>query len=183
MTGWENLVTSVLLAFGIAASAAPSMRTKFESSAHFYVLYPSNWVRRNVPPESLLILSSRGGPEAVIIKHGQASISVTAGPAGESLADTIRRYEAESSVLSRRDVAVRPVPRGCGDMQEIVSREPIVPLADAPISVPYVVTTAFFCRMAHRTIVTLLRNYEGDPRQRAYRQTALQVALSIRYLP
>jgi hypothetical protein len=155
----------------------------FKSNAGFSVNYPSSWFRKGISKKDLTILSSRGGAEAIIIKHGQAMISV--GEAVDSsnkiLPSVIDHYTLGTEILSHREIHNREAgTRGCRDLTEIVSKEGAVPPEDVPVRVPYIVNTGYFCELDGRKYVTVLRNFEGDSRQAAYQQIALRVAESLR---
>lgn len=155
----------------------------FKSTAGFSVKYPESWYRKGISKDSLLILSSKGGAEALIIKHGQAMISAmqAEGHAGISVSQIIRFYSQNADIISRQRIQNRNAGRtGCSDLEEIVSKEGAVPPEDIPGTVPYIINTEFFCQINQRTYVTVLRNFQGDRRQVAYQQVALRMAKSIR---
>lgn len=155
----------------------------FKSTAGFSVEYPENWYRKGISKESLLILSSKGGAEATIIKHGQAMISamLAEGHAGTSLSQIIRFYSQNAEIMSRRRIQNRNAGKsGCSDLEETVSKEGAVPPEDVPGTVPYIINTEFFCQINQHTYVTVLRNFQGDSRQVTYQQVALRMAKSIR---
>ncbi len=99
---------AIALAFMVTVSAVGSPRWRwFKSSAHFSVMYPETWVRKNANyPERLELSSSKGGLEAVVIKQGQANIVVfeeTEHPA-KTLSDLIDTYTKDATVISRTSV-------------------------------------------------------------------------------
>jgi hypothetical protein len=171
----------LLLAFGAATFASPNGWERFRSSDHFSVLYPATWFRIGGSTDRLELLSSKGGAEGIIIKRGQALITVM--EAQESVAKTLPQvidyYEKGTSVLSKKNLSGEVGKGGCSDLMEIISQEPAVPPEDVPISVPYIMNTSFFCEIGERKIVVLLRNWKGDTRQENYQQIALRMAKSI----
>jgi hypothetical protein len=131
----------------------------------------------------LIILSSRGGAEAVIIKPHQAMISVKkeTGPAGSSLSQVMDYYSHGVEILSRRSIHNENIDsNGCSELQEVVSKEPMVPPEDVPGSVPSMVNTEYFCEIRGHIYATALRNFAGDTKQVQYQQLALSVAKSLR---
>ena len=129
-----------------------------------------------------MILSSRGGAEGVIIKRGQAVISVVQeGNTESTLAQVIDRYTQETNIVSRRAIRNENAGgRGCRDLQEILSRENAVPTQDVPKPAPVIINTEYFCEVNKRKFVTVLRNFEGDKGQEMYQHIALRVAKSLR---
>jgi hypothetical protein len=176
-----RLMLFVLL--GYAAHASTDGWLRFFSSKQFSVLYPQEWVRSGSSTDRLQILSSEGGAEGVIIRRGQAEITVMDAErgSGKSLPQVISEYTEGTSVLSRRDIDGDGEDGGCRDLKEVIARERAIPPADSPIDVPYVVDTGLFCATRGRTIVVLLRNWQGDQRQTEYQQIALEMAKSIRF--
>jgi hypothetical protein len=155
----------------------------FKSSTGFSVDYPGNWFRKGISTDELMILSSRGGAEAIVIKGGQAVISVSEERhyADSALSQVIDHYVQDAKVLSRRHIRNENLgPGGCRELREIVSKEAAVPPEDVPGRVPYIIDTMYFCEINRHKYVTVLRNFEGDKRQRTYRQIALRVAESLR---
>jgi hypothetical protein len=156
----------------------------FHGSSGFSVEYPGSWFPKGISTDSLTILSSRGGAEAVIIKDGQAMIVVSEEEEylHSSLDQVIAHYITEDTrVLSRRTIRNEGAgTRGCTDLQEILSRGPLVPPEDVPIPVPYIINTGYFCEVKQHKYVTALRNFEGDKQQSDYQRIALRVAESIR---
>lgn len=161
----------------------PTTWKSFTGNTGFSVRYPNSWVRKGISNDSLTILSSKGGAEGVIIKKGQAMISVgeASEHASSSLSRAIKYYTQDEDIISKRDIANDDiVDRGCDDLHEVISKEGIVPPQDVLGHVPYVVNTEFFCKANGHVYVTVLRNFEGDKKQAAYQQIALQVARSLR---
>ena len=162
---------------------APVRWNSFTSSTGFVVQYPGNWFRKGDSKDRLLILSSKGGADAIIIKRGQAMISVmqASGVVGSSLSRVIDQYSQGAEVLSQRNVHnEHSGNRGCRELEEVVSREPVVPPEDVPGQVPYVIDTEFFCELNGRAYVTVLRNFQNDRKQAYYQSVALKVAESLR---
>lgn len=172
----------LLLTFGVAAFASTDGWHRFSSSSSFSVMYPGVWFRIGASTDRLQILSSKGGAEGIVIKHGQAEITVMEAQASstKTLAQVIDYYTQGASVLSRRDVPEEAGERDCRELKEVTSKEQAIPSADSPISVPYIINTDLFCEGDGRKIVTLLRNWEGDKRQQEYQQIALRMAKGIR---
>lgn len=155
----------------------------FKSTTGFSVQYPESWYRKGISNDRLLILSSKGGAEAIIIKHGQAMISAMQAERhlGKSLSQIIRFYSQNVDIISRQKIRNRNAGKsGCSDLEEIVSKEGAVPPEDVPGTVSYIINTEFFCQINQRTYVTVLRNFQGDNSQAAYQQIALRMAESIR---
>jgi hypothetical protein len=165
-----------------AQNAAIATWKTFVSSTGFSVRYPENWFRKGISKDRLMILSSEGGAEAIVIKKGQAMIFVV--EASEyprsSLSQVIDRYTQNVAVLSRQDITNKEVVgRGCHDLREIVSKERVVPSEDVPKPAPYLINTEFFCEIDEHVYVTALRNFECDKKQAMYQQTALRIAKSL----
>lgn len=173
---------AILLSFRVAASASPKVWQQFSSSSHFSVAYPGDWFRFGVSTDRLQLRSSRGGTEAVVIKRGQAEITVVEaeGPSTKTLARVIALYTEGTSILSRRAVSNESSKQACGKIEQVITREPVIPSGDALIDVPYIINTELFCEIGRRKIVTVLRNWEDDSRQKEYQQVALRMARSIR---
>jgi hypothetical protein len=178
----QKVVVVLLFMLGGAAFASTDGWRRFSSSTHFSVLYPGGWFRTGVSKDRLQLLSSRGGAEGVGIKQGQAEITVMEAQASSTrtLAEVIAYYTQDTTVLSRRDVPAETGKSGCSELKEVTSKEPAIPPADSPISVPNIINTDFFCEVDGRKIVTLLRNWEGDKRQEEYQRVALRMAKGIR---
>jgi len=130
-----------------------------------------------------MILSSRGGAEAVVIKRGQAVISVweEADYLNSTLSKVMDHHIQGTDVLSRKNIHNQNADdRDCRDLKEIVSKEGAVPPEDVPGPVPYIINTEYFCEVNGHKYVTVLRNFEGDKRQAMYEQIALRIAESLR---
>lgn len=156
---------------------------EFHSSNGFSVQYPASWFRKGISKDRLMILSSMGGAEAVIIKQGQAVISVMEEVKYENstLKQLVDHYTQGTDVLSRRTIHNENAGnRGCSDLQEIVSREDAVPAQDVPGPVPHIINTELFCEVNSGKYVTVLRNFEDDKKQATYQEIALRVAESLR---
>lgn len=178
----QKAVVVLLLTLGGAAFASTGGWQLFSSSTGFSVSYPGSWFKAGISKDRLQLRSSKGGAEGIGIKQGQAEITVIEAQASSSqtLAQVIAYYTQDTTVLSHRNVSTEAGKGGCSELQEITSKEPAVPPADSPISVPNIINTDFFCEVHGRKIATLLRNWEGDKRQEGYQQVALQMAKSIR---
>lgn len=182
-----SCITYLVLTTGLILAQEPAGRNwkLFKSTTGFSVEYPGNWFTKGVSTDSLTILSSAGGQEAVIIKKGQAMISVREeqGDRVSTLSQLVDHYTQGTDFLSRKNIRnERPGTQGCRDLQQIVSKEPLVPLEDVPRPelVPYMIDTGYFCEIHGHKYVTALRNYEGDKNQPIYQQVALRVAQSLR---
>jgi hypothetical protein len=171
----------LIVLVGVVAFASTDGWRRFYSANHFSVMYPVSWVRIGVSMDRLQLLSSRDEAEGVIIKRGQAEITLMEAQASsaKTLSHVIDDYTQGTSVLSRKDVLREPNKLGCNDLKEIISKEQPVPSADTPISVPYIINTDFFCEAGGHKILVLLRNWEGDKRQNEDQQIALRMAKSI----
>ena len=178
----QKAVVVLLLTLGGAAFASTDGWQLFNSSTGFSVSYPGSWFKAGISKDRLQLRSSEGGAEGIGIKQGQAEITVMEAQASSSqtLAQVIAYYTQGTTILSHKDVPAEAGKGGCSELQEITSKEPAVPPADSPISVPNIINTDFFCEVHGRKIVALLRNWEGDKRQEEYQQVALQMAKSIR---
>lgn len=177
------LALALVSAASLGQGPRPGRWRTFRGSTGFSVRYPANWFRKGVSGDRLLVLSSRGGAEGLIINRGQAFISVSEERKYEGLpmGALIDHFTARAHVLSQRTIRNGAAgSRGCRVLQEVVSRAPIVPPGDVPGPVPYVVDTGYFCQIGGKRYVTALRNFEGDKRQASYRATALRVAESLR---
>ena len=129
-----------------------------------------------------MIVSSKGGAEGIIIKRGQALISVTEDmtPANSTLSRVIDYYTQDTDILSRRSLRNDKAGlRGCRELTEVVSREAAVPQEDVPGPVPHIINTEYFCQVNAHKYVTVLRNFESDKKQPAYQEIASRVAQSI----
>jgi hypothetical protein len=174
------------LAVAAQANAAENWKS-FKSSTGFTLEYPGNWFRIGVSPESLSILSSRGGAEGVIITDGQGLINASEEPKFRNLnlsqlIDYYTKWHEDLRVLSRRSIRNENAgSQGCRNLLEVVSKEPIVSPEDVrPKIPPNIINTEFFCEMNGRKYVIVLRNFEGDKKQASFQQTALRLAESIR---
>lgn len=145
-------------------------------------MYPQTWVRIGASADRLQVLSSSGGAKGVIIKQGQAEITVmeVKGSSTDTLAQVVEKYTQGTSVLERRDVHSETSNDRCTNLREVISKEPSVPPKDTPIQVPYTINTDLFCEIGKQRVVVLLRNWEGDERQAEYQQIALRMAESIK---
>ena len=178
----QKAVVVLLLTLGGAAFASMDGWQLFSSSTGFSVSYPGSWFKAGISKDRLQLRSSKGGAEGIGIKQGQAEITVMEAQASSSrtLAQVIAYYTQDTTVLSRKDIPGETVPHGCSNLKEVTSKEPAIPAADSPISVPTIINTDFFCEVDGRKIVTLLRCWEGDKRQQEYQRVALQIAKGIR---
>lgn len=165
-----------------AQNRAPATWKSFTSTAGFSVKYPSSWIRKGISKDRLTILSSKGGAEGIVIKNGEAMITVSApGRTGAPLSQVIAHFTQGAMILSRTAIANDGAEsRGCAHIKEIVSEEPVVPPEDVPKPVPYIINTALFCKLGHRVFTTILRNFEGDGRQAQYQEIALKMSKSLR---
>jgi hypothetical protein len=165
-----------------AADALPSRWGSFRSSAGFSLQYPVDWVRKDVPKDQLLILSSEGGAGAAVIKPGQALLSVVESQDEQSNLQQLRdRYNRGITILARKHIRAGGVKAyGCRDLYEVISKEPAVPPGDTPRPGPALINTEFFCEIGGKKYVTVLRNFEGDEKQTEYQDVALRVAQSLR---
>ena len=176
---------ALLLSAAIVGGASSGAWQEFRSSNGFSVTYPATWVRQNVSPDRLDILSSRGHQEAVVIGKGEAEMFVVKEPesTGRTFPQVIQYYERETKVQLDREI-----PEGrrgaCERLEEVVSKGPPVPPEDVPAYVRPQLTnftyTALFCRIEDHTFVVMLKNWEGDSRAVEYQEIARRVAGSIR---
>jgi hypothetical protein len=182
VTQKKTLLFFIWLSFGVCSFASGNGWKTFHSSNYFSVSYPMAWFQIGISTDRLQLLSSKGGAEGIIIKHGQAQITVmeAAESLGKTLPQVIDVYTRETSVLSQKEVPVDPGRQSCNDLVEVTSKEPALPPESVAGSVPFVVSTDFFCRSGQRTIVTLLRNWEDDRRQPEYQRIAERMARSVR---
>jgi hypothetical protein len=176
----QVLVVILLLSTGFLIASA-EIWPRFIKPGGFSVLYPPNWFRVGLSKDRLQLLSSAGGAKGVVIKDRQAEITVIEADAapGKTLAQVITYYTEDTSVISQQELPMEPYGRGCATLIEVVSREQPVPQADTPIKVRDIINTDFFCVAGAHTIVTLLRNWEGDNRQAEYQEVAVRMARSI----
>lgn len=184
-----NILLGCATGLALIASLAPAQETtsenwkSFKSSTGFTVKYPGDWFPKGTSTDRLMILSSSGGAEAIVIKPGQAVISVIEEEkyAKSTLSQVVDHYIRDSDVLSRRNIHNENAPTlGCSDLREIVSRESAVPPEDVPGHAPYIINTEYFCEIKTHKYVTVLRNFEGDKKQARYQQIAMRVAKSLR---
>lgn len=176
-----SIVLVVSLSF--AQENTSENRKLFKSTTGFTVSYPASWFRKGISTDRLMILSSKGGAEGLIIKRGQAVISVMEEREylNASLSDVVDEYVKDTEVLSRTNIQNQNAEiRGCRELLEIVSKVPAVPPEDVPGPVPFFILTEYFCELNRHKYVTVLRNFEGDKKQAAYREVALRVAKSLR---
>jgi hypothetical protein len=176
-----SVALAVILSF--AQEIALGQWNTFHSSTGFSVKYPDSWFPKGISKDRLMILSYRGGAEAMVIKRGQAVISVIEEHkyVNSTLVRLIDHYTQDTNVLLRRNIHNENAGnRGCRDLQEIVSKEGAVPPEDVPGPVPYIINTEYFCEVNSNKYVTVLRNFEGDERQALYQNIALRVAESLR---
>ena len=174
-----------LTACALLAQGTPERWLTFTSSTGFSVKYPASWFPKGTAKDRLMILSSRGGAEALIIQGGQAVITVRQADRneGSSLTQIIDYYNQNVDVLLRQDIRnENPGSRGCRELREIESKEAAVPPEDVPGPVPYIVNTDYFCEVNKHVYVTVLRNFYGDNKQSAYQKIALRIAESLRSL-
>jgi len=181
----QKAVVVLLLTLGGAAFASTEGWQLFNSSTGFSVSYPGSWFKAGISKDRLQLRTSKVGAEGIGIKQGQAEITVMEAQASSSqtLAQVVAYYTQDTTVLSQKDIPEGTVPLGCSNLKEVTSKEPAIPAADSPISVPMIINTDFFCEVKGRKIVTLLRNWEGDKRQQEYQQVALRMAKGIHVAP
>lgn len=156
----------------------------FKSSTGFSVRYPAGWFQKGTSVDRLMILSSKGGAQATLINRGQAVISVMEEEkkhARSTLSQVVDHYVRDTQVLLDRSIHNDKAGNlGCSTLREIVSREGAVPPEDVQGAVPYIINTEYFCEVNKHIYVTVLRNFEGDKKQRIYQRIALRVAESLR---
>jgi len=178
-----TLILGILISVSLAQESAAEKWNRFKSSTGFTVEYPSTWFRKDVSKDELLILSSRGGAQAIIIRSGQGSISVSEEQKylNSPMSQAIDYYLKDTEVLSRKTIhnenAGAP---GCRGLEEIILKQPVTPPEDVPGPVPHEIDTLYFCEVNGRKYVTIQRNFEGDKKQAMYQKTALRVAQSLR---
>jgi hypothetical protein len=177
-------VVALLACMFVVQGEAQTHWKQFESSTGFSVMYPGSWFRIGISGDRLAILSSKGGAEGIVIKHGQAEIIVIElkGLATASLSQLIDKdTREEASILSREYIHNRVADSGgCRDLTEVISTQEAVPSGDVPIRVPYIVNTDFYCEINGRKFSTLLKNWQRDTRQPQYQRIALHIAQSLR---
>src|SRR5215831_17082537 len=108
----RELMAAILGIIGIALSAIASSTqgiaagrwNVFHSSTGFSVQYPSTWFPKGISKDRLVILSSKGGAEAVEIKQGQAIIVVMEERGYETLVELIDHDTQGAVVLSRTTI-------------------------------------------------------------------------------
>jgi hypothetical protein len=129
-------------------------------------------------------LSSKGGAEAIVIKRGQARVTVIelTGSPFPSLSQIIDDDAKEAvAIVSRSDINNEDARKdSCNVLRKVVSKHEAVPAADVPIRVPYIIDTDFYCEINGRKFTTRLRNWDGDAQQEAYQRIALQIARTLR---
>ncbi len=189
---WERLTImktrfAIVICLALTASLAQVTSLahwkSFKSSTGFFVKYPATWYSKGTSTDRLMILSSRGGAEAVVIKRGQAVISVKEEVqyADSTLSQVMGHYTQDTHVLSQKTIHNGNAgTHGCRDLREVVSREGAVPPEDVPGPVPYITNTEYFCEIERHKYVTVLRNFESDKKQAMYQQIALRMAESLR---
>jgi hypothetical protein len=183
-----NIRLSCAIAIALIATSAFAQNTRpvwksFTSSSGFSVEYPESWFPIDDSKNSLTILSSPGGADAVIIKHDQAMIWVaeeTGVYAHSRLSQVEDYYNRETEILSGRTIHNESAgAEKCDSIAEIISKEGIVPPEDVAGPVPYVINTELFCQMNGHTYVTMLKSFEGDKNQPIYQKIALHMAESL----
>jgi hypothetical protein len=182
----RGLILAVLLACGIAGSSSADGWKEFRSSKGFSLVYPDSWFRQNISPDRLDILSSKGHQEAIVIEKGEASIFVKEEPrsSGKTLAEVVRYYAHGTAPLSDRGILGLGRGSSCDRLREVVWKEPPVSPDDVPANMRLrdFVYTGLFCQVSDRTVVLMLKNWDGDRREAQYRQIAQQMAKSIRII-
>jgi len=109
------------------------------------------------------------------------SVSEEEEPANQTMNEVVNRYLRDTTLVSRREIHIEgAASRSCKALNEIVSKEGIVPPEDVAGRVPYVINTQYFCEIDSHIYVTVLRNFEGDRQQALYVQIAQQMAKSLR---
>ncbi len=181
MSARTTLASAALLLTALPAYA--STWKTFRSSSGFSVEYPRNWFRLTSEPDRLDLLSAKRGAEGVVIGKHEAEIFVIQEPESpaRTLAQVIEYYAKGTTQLSRADIP--KLQRGaCDRLEETVSKEPAVPPEDVPsrVRVEDFVYTGAFCQVQSRNITVMLKNWDGDPRQKQYQRIALRMAESIR---
>lgn len=181
----RGVLMACLLAGAVLAFSATVAWREFRSSKTFTVEYPADWFRQGISPDRLDILSSSGHLTAVVIEKGEADISVAEEPepARRPLAEVIHYYENGAPVLLRKSISPEQ-PEACERLDEIVWKEAPVPLEDvAPSMRPHLtdfIYTGLFCQIKGRIVVLILKNWQGDKKQKEYQEIALRMAKSIR---
>jgi hypothetical protein len=179
------IALTVFLICACTVDGAVEKGTKlFNSSTGFSVTYPAAWYRIGLASQDRLnILSSESGAEGIVIKHCQAEIIVmeSLGPAGATLTQLIEENNrGEVSILSRREIHRQTAEvGGCRDLKEIISEQEAVPSEDVPVRVAHIINTDYYCEVDGRKLSTLLKNWQGDNRQKNYQSVALEVAESL----
>ena len=179
-------ITTHAPAAGAAAGQTPVWREFRSRPTGIIGRYPANWVRFGTSPDQLQLRSSPGGREGVIIKPGQAMLTLLEPKdAPARTFDGVVEYftQGADSITTRRDLPSDGAQGGCQELKEVVSWEPIVPREGAGVRPPEMVNTEYFCKVGSRIVVTVVRNYADDPRTAEYRAVGLQVARSIRIVP
>jgi hypothetical protein len=185
-TRLKPVVVLALLAPTSPAQAQTGLHWKeFNSSTGFSTMYPASWFRIGLASEGRLdILSSKGGAEAIIIKRGQAQISVIElrDPPDATLAQLMDEdAQGAVAIVSRTDVPNQGAGNnGCSDFKELVSKYEAVPAEDALIHVPYIIDTDYYCEVNGRKFTTRLRYWEDDQRKGEYQRVVLRMAKSLR---
>jgi len=169
---------------GSAQTPTPPGNWKtFTSSTGFSVAYPGRWFPIGASEDRLQILSSNGGAEGVIIKRGQALISVLQVGSAQSggMAAAIARETRGATVFSRRRVSVQPVLGAPQLIWEVISRSPAVPPQDILRKIPDEISTDYFVQSGTHIVDVTLVNWEGDGCQASYQDIAAKMGASIRY--
>ena len=149
----RKAIVGFLLTLSVPAVASTDVWKSFHISNHFSVMYPGTWFPIGASADRLQLLSSKGGAEGVIIKRGQALITVMEpeGYSTKSLAQVIDYYTQGSSILLTKGIFDKSSKQACTDLEEsnFKKNRPIPP-EDALISVPSFVDTDFFCEVDGR---------------------------------
>jgi hypothetical protein len=96
------------------------------------------------------------------------------------LSDLIDVYTKGATVISRVSGMTHQDTQHCSGLERVVLKEEAVPAEGMPKPVPYFIYTEFFCELGNRKIVLILKNWEGDKKQKEYQQVASKMAESIR---
>jgi hypothetical protein len=172
----------VVLMFGLRAPAtAPPEWKQFKSPSGFSISYPANWVSHSVG-DDFDIRSSPGGVEGIIIKKGQGRIIEfeEREHARLSMKAVIDFYVGDASIVTRRVVRNETHQSNrCPELQEVVMREPATPPEGMPIPVPYVALDLLVCEVNGRRFITIVSDFERDPKQQEYRRVGLRIAKSL----
>jgi hypothetical protein len=177
-----SLVLGVFAIQIVGSSGPDTVRWKsFTSSKyHFSVQYPESWYLSDATTDILDVTNFRRSrpDETITLRVGGAEIQVAG---ARSDVHTVYDWmhhdlpdDASDAEVHETDVAVPKAMRGgCTKITEMMWRERVAEEA-------YFAETSYYCQAGSALYKVSLTNWDGDPNQKALRDLAARMVLSLR---